>query len=329
MGTDNYEALVAREQAIYNGERPSASIPSIFTYWASRYLSPRLIAMFGTPIIEQVFANEIIRISKAEGFKEIRIVSLGSGECSLEIDVTERLRTAGVKCRMICTDISPAMLEQGRKQVKQAQLLECFEFVKCDVNRNIPLSGHHFILANHCLHHFVELEAIFAWMKKSLHPRGALITSDMIGRNGHMRWPEAEKYVRRIWDTLPSEKKFDCINRVRNDQFVNFNCANGTFEGIRAQDIMPILINTLFFERFVGYGNLPDIFVDRMYGPNFSPDDSKDLALIDLLEDLNTDLIKAGVIKPTIMFATLRPHEVACEFDLISPDRAVRLPSLV
>lgn len=326
--TTDYETLISREKQFFAGEAPEASIPPIFTYWASRYLSPRLSAMFGTPVIEDIFANEITRVI-THPKAPIRIISLGSGECSLERDIAKTLVKYGVPFRMICTDVSPAMLEAGAKLVREAGLCEYFEFVECDVNATLPEEEYDAIIANHCLHHFVNLEYIFDWAKRVITPtNGCFVVSDMIGRNGHMRWPETLSYVSKLWDVLPPEKKFDRLNRVQRDSYVNFDCANGTLEGVRAEDILPIMAKTFSFERFVGYGGLPDIFVDRMYGPNFSVDNPADLAFIDLLEQLNTDLMLAGIVKPTMMFATVRAAEVQGKFDPVSPQDAVRpLPS--
>lgn len=59
------------------------------------------------------------------------------------------------------------------------------------------------------LHHIVELEGLFARVAEQLHPEGAFAVYDMIGRNGHMRWPELRPLTRRLWAMLPTEKRFD------------------------------------------------------------------------------------------------------------------------
>lgn len=330
MSVDNagYDALVAKEKQFFSGEAPETSIPAIFTYWASRYLSPRLNAMFGTPVIEAVFANEVLRVFEQGQRAPIRLLSLGSGECSLELAIARLLSERGVEFQFACTDISPAMLAAGGNLIKRAGLAAQFELIECDVNSDLPSREFDFVIANHCLHHFVNLEYIFGWVSQVLDAsRGAFIVSDMIGRNGHMRWPEALAYVEKVWAILPEAKKFDCIHRVSREQYLNFDCAEATLEGVRAQDILPLMLERFYFERFVGYGNIPDVFVDRMYGPNFSVDNPQDVAFIDLLEQLNQDLTLAGIIKPTMMFATVRRHAVESRYDPLPAERAARLPS--
>ena len=72
-----------------------------------------------------------------------------------------------------------------------------------DLNRELPLS--HPVgafMAHHSLHHIVALETLFGQIVERLEPEGAFITMDLIGRNGHMRWPETLAIVRHIWDSV-------------------------------------------------------------------------------------------------------------------------------
>jgi SAM-dependent methyltransferase len=225
---------------------------------------------------------------------------------------------------MCCTDISPDMIRAGKSNVHAAGLSTHFTFAECDVNSSFPEASWDAIIANHCLHHFVELEYIFTNVKKHL-GHGAFVVSDMIGRNGHMRWPEVLRLVEGAWAMLPPHKRYDCINRVQRTAYVNYDCAEGTFEGIRAQDILPLMIKNFYFERFLGYGGIPDIFVDRMYGPNFDPNEGADTSFVDFLELLNQSFMRAGVTKPTMMFATVRNSAVPGIFDPLHPFGAVRM----
>jgi trans-aconitate methyltransferase len=61
-----------------------------------------------------------------------------------------------------------------------------------DVNATKPTSKFDVIMANHSLHHIVELEKTFDTIFDCLNENGIFATCDMIGRNGHMRWPETE-----------------------------------------------------------------------------------------------------------------------------------------
>lgn len=279
--------------------------------------------MFGTASIEHFFALEILRIKRELNVDRVRVLSLGSGECSLEVGVAKILTYHGAPYSFCCTDISPSMIVAGEACAAREGLRANFEFRLCDINKDFPSGPWDVVVANHCLHHFIELEFIFDRIREEL-GGGAFVISDMIGRNGHMRWPETLTFVEAFWNMLPPEKRVDRINRIARTNFVNYDCAAGTLEGVRAQDILPLLLGRFEFERFLGYGGLPDIFVDRMYGGNFDAESPADQAFIDALELVNSALMSSGQIKPTMMFATVRAESTTCVFDPLHPLGAVR-----
>jgi SAM-dependent methyltransferase len=325
MTDDGYALRVAREQNFYTGERPANSLPPIFSYWAARYVAPHLHEIFGTTEVEQFFANEIVRTSGKS--QNVSVLSLGSGEASTEIDICKRIAALGKTATFYCTDISRGMNEAAERNSEAAGVSDNFNFIECDINTDFPDCPAEVVIANHSLHHFVELEQIFASVKKQIGRDGAFIVNDMIGRNGHMRWPEVLEFTKALWNLLPPEKRVDRMNGIEHNEFIDWDCADGTFEGIRAQDIMPLLVEIFEFERFFGFGGIADTFVDRMYGHNFSPDSPWDCGFIDVAELTNSALLKNGELKPTAMFATMRLAKFEDEkFWPLSAKEAVRVP---
>ena len=134
---------------------------------------------------------------------------------------------------------------------------------------------------------------------------GHFVSCDMIGRNGHMRWPETLRYVEAIWANLPEVKKYNWQLREYHHQFLNWDCSREGFEGIRAQDILPQLLQRFSFDGFVGSGGFIDPFVDRGYGPNYDAANALDRDFIDLVATANDAMIDAAQIKPTMMFADM------------------------
>lgn len=168
------------------------------------------------------------------------------------------------------------------------------------------------MIANQSLHHVVELEHLFDQIRFSMSEDGSFIVSDMIGRNGHQRWPEALEVVESIWRDLDEKYKFNNQLRRQEDKFLNWDSSGAGFEGIRAQDVLPELIRRFSFEFFYGYGNVIDIFVDRSFGPNFDPEDAADRALIDKIQAMDIEMLGDGRLTPTHMFAVMkRPSEQA------------------
>ncbi len=83
------------------------------------------------------------------------------------------------------------MLERFEK-ILEPSLRPLFTLADVDLNRiDTGISGQFDgVMASHSLHHLVELEHIFDWVKEVLRPGCVFAINDMIGRNGHMRWPE-------------------------------------------------------------------------------------------------------------------------------------------
>jgi hypothetical protein len=133
----------------------------------------------------------------------------------------------------------------------------------------------------------------------------------MIGRNGHMRWPEALEVVDAFWKELPDTCKYNHMLKRHEPQYINLDCSEQGFEGIRAQDILPLLTERFEFDLFVPFGNVIDIFVDRSFGHNFDANARWATDFIDRVHKLDQELLEAGKLKPTHMYAAMRVTKVA------------------
>jgi hypothetical protein len=183
------------------------------------------------------------------------------------------------------------------------------------------------VLAHHSLHHLVALEPLFENIERSLHSEGRFVVCDMIGRNGHMRWPEVLSWVELLWDALPEKYKFNHLLKRQDDPFVNWDCSTAGFEGIRAQDVLPLLVRYFDFSHFLAYGGVIDVFVDRCYGPNFIPDDPTDTRFIDFVQRLNELLLRALQIKPTMVIGIARKKgssDGCAYWENLSPETSIR-----
>lgn len=98
------------------------------------------------------------------------------------------------------------MLARGEVSARQINLQNHFEFIQADFNTWHINSIYDGVMANQSLHHVTELEHLFLQLKRSLHEDGSFVISDMVGRNGQQRWPEALSLVHKYWTELPKEK---------------------------------------------------------------------------------------------------------------------------
>ncbi|MEO8673179.1 MAG: class I SAM-dependent methyltransferase [Tahibacter sp.] len=321
----NYFARNLLEKATFRKVSQVHDLPPIFHYWSNRYLRPRFETLgFSSP--DDFFAKSIAREMERLA-RPLNALSLGSGNCDLEIRIVKALREQNlVGFRITCLDLNETMLARGRAQAQSEGLSDCMAFERGDINR-LDIARHFdVVIANQCLHHFVELEAIFANIARIVEPQGLFLTSDMIGRNGHQLWPEALAEVERFWNVLPERYKFDHVLRRQCHSYVNYNHADVAFEGVRAQDILSLLVQLFQFDLFVPYACIAPPIVGRRFGWNFDVNNRDDLALIDQIAVRDEDLIATGVVKPTQLIAAMRVAGVSNAVWLgnRSPEQSVR-----
>ena len=329
MDATNYEVRLLQQIDQYRSVENMHDLPSIFHYWSNKHLRPKINSVLEADSIVEFYSTHFLRAAaKHQG--PYSFASLGAGDCSVEIKVAKHLRAKGLNdFTLECFELSPVLLTRAAEAAETAQVSHCIRLVPMDLNQWVPKEKTYTgVMANHSLHHMVELEAIFANTHSALRLDGVFVSNDMIGRNGHMRWPEAQRIVEQIWGFLPDRLKYNHQLNVLDETFVNRDCSKVSFEGIRAQDILPLLVTRFQFSHFLGYGGLIDLFVDRGYGHNFDPNDAKDRALIDFIHELNELTLEHGIIKPTIMFAVMTPGAVSQPrfHQNHSPDTLVRVP---
>ncbi len=302
---DNYSRKIVKEIDTYKDKLCVRDLPDIHHYWSNKYIKPKMQAL-GISDEPSLFADPIEKLV-GQTNQTVRIASLGSGNCVEEITIVKRLLERGrTSFEMKCFDINQDMLERGKGSAEREKISQYFKFIRCDVNKLKLDQKYDVIMANQSLHHFVNLEHIFETIRFHLKPNGYFIVSDMIGRNGHMRWPEAYEVVCQLWHLLPPKYKWNHQLKRQEEEYDNWDCSKEGFEGIRSQDILPLLIKYFKFELFFAYGNIIDVFVDRNFGPNFNPNEAFDREFIDYVAQLDEKMLKEGTIKPTHLVARMK-----------------------
>jgi len=184
------------------------------------------------------------------------------------------------------------------------------------------------IMANQSLHHVVNLEGLLAEVRRGLAPRAFFVVDDMVGRNGHMRWPEALAAVRTFWRELPNGYRYNRQLERHERTYRNWDCSTESFEGVRAQDILPLLVERFHFHLFIGFGNVIDVFVDRSFGHNFDAEAAWDQDFVDRVHAFDEQGFAAGTLTPTHMMAvmTAEPDGDGAFARGLSPAMSVRRP---
>lgn len=324
----SYVNKVQQEIAKYKEYDNIHDLPLAFHYWSDTYLRPKLESLgFSGPT--DFFLQYIEQVATRPTVSKCEILSVGSGNCDTEVSLAESLVKRNINnFTFTCLDINPHMLERGKQLASEHQLLSRFSFIETDINSWNVNKQYQIIIANQSLHHFVELEILFYKISRSLHETGFFLTCDTIGRNGHMRWPEALEIVHGLWSLLEDRHKWNSQLQRFESVYENWDCSTEGFEGARAQDILPLLIKHFKFHLFIGYSNLINIFVDRAFGHNFDVNNPRDCSFIDFVAKLDDYYIEQGKIKPTQMIASLTKSEVTPVrlYKHLTPEFCVRLP---
>lgn len=272
-------------------------------YVANTYLSKLFRENIGVNDFGELVVKYVRGFNKPE--EDIRILSLGSGTCDFEIDLAISNK---LKCKFECYEINKYMLEKAIKKTADNKLSSRFTFVESDVNKIDLTDKYDVVIANHSLHHFVELEHIFEEVNKCMEEKSVFLINDMIGKNGHEMWDDTFDVCNRIWNLLPKELKYNHLlkaNFVKRVKYERMNYEKEGFEGIRAQDILELLDEYFKFKDFATFYAFVNKFVDRDFGPNYKLDNHVHKALLDLIWRFDNDCLEKQVLKPTQIVATM------------------------
>lgn len=306
MSDVDYQARLSDEIAFHKDYLDVSALPAITGYWANRYLRP-LLEELGVDHPDKFAAKYLAESARRAGSATPVFASIGAGNCDVEVAIARTLvEQYGLEdFRIECVDINPSMRERGRELAEKAGFGGRVVPVHGDFNDWRPERRYQGILANQSLHHVVNLELLFDRVRSALDDRALFLVDDMIGRNGHMRWPEALAKVQELWEELPAAYRYNQQLSRQEQVFQNWDCSQYGFEGVRAQDILPLLLERFHFEVFIGYGNVVDVFVDRSFGHNFDADAEWDRAFIDKAHGIDEQGFALGQLTPTHMIAAL------------------------
>jgi hypothetical protein len=90
----SYTEKLEQELGNYRDVTNVSELPPIFSYWSNKYLRPKLETLgFSDP--NQFYVQYISRIAAAAPESCCRILSLGAGNCDIEVHLSELLSDRG------------------------------------------------------------------------------------------------------------------------------------------------------------------------------------------------------------------------------------------
>lgn len=331
-GADYAERLAAERNNFSEQEDVHGNLPPSAHRWAARHMVPKLhelgVESIGSLIVDEIRARAR---EAAEHGRDAVVLSLGSGNGDQELGWLSTLADDGVdNVRVRLLEINHDMQRRAAEAAGRLGFADRVEHVETDFNTWKADTEYDVVVAFQVLHHVLDLEHLYGQVTEGLRSDGVLVVHDMIGRNGHRRWPEALEVIERIWATLPPELRRNSVTGVIDEQFDDIDCAVDGFEGIRSQDVLPVLLEYLHPSVFLTFGNVIDPFVDRVYGHNFDMENERHRALIDDIGVLDDSLVDLGVVTPTRLTALFhpRPQPLRAYRDR-TPERSVRRTDVV
>jgi len=306
-----YQCKIEQELAYYREVENVHDLPEIFHYWSNRYLLP-MLQTAGFDNSGQFYLQRLSDACRKKAADTCSFVSVGAGNCDIEITLARKLVDAEL-CNFSfeCVELNPHMVARGQSLAQEQGVTDYMRFSNQDIIHWQPETPYDCVIANQSLHHFVELEVLFGKIAQNLAPGGLFLSHDMIGRNGHMRWPETLEIINRVWREMPDKYKHNRQLKRFEAEYDNWDCSSEGLEGIRAQDILPLLLERFNFKIFLAWGGIVDIFIDRGFGHNFDHKDRCDRLFIDMLHFLNMSKLHDGSIKPTQVIAAMTTEPVA------------------
>jgi len=235
---------------------------------------------------------------QAHSHRPLRLLSLGCGTGDAEVKLARQ--TSGV-LQVTLVDLNPDLLE-GAKRAAIAEGLH-LEVKAADINEiQIPPDSYDFIVCRSSLHHFLELEFVLEQVNRGLAPQGEfLVSGEWIGRRGLQMYPETQRLAQSIFERLPPRLHLDAYTGATDSELPNIDHSVNSFEAIRSDEILPLLLDRLQPLEYVAYDGLVTPLLDFRYGPNYDMDSEEDRALVALITLMDIELIRSRVLNPTAL----------------------------
>lgn len=256
------------------------------------YCHDRLMEIAGLERIDfkQRFRDLVI----ARPNEKVKILSLASGAARIEENLFSGFSPERVSLTLV--DINPQLIETARRRLEDkvethalVQNINCIDLLENEYDIVICVSA---------LHHVVELERLVQQISACLVAEGEFWSiGEFVGRNGTRLDEDAYQIANAFFKELPEKYR---VNRNPGSEggidsdLPNFDCSLVCFEGIRSEDILPVLDARM--KRQVSVSS--DCFLWRLvnlaYQDNYSLTNPEDIEIIDRAIELEVEHFKAG-----------------------------------
>lgn len=226
-----------------------------------------------------------------------KMLAVGSGLAIVE----ESLVRDGFVDKLVAFEASKVAVETARERIARNGLSNRIEMRCGDVMQaGIEAESFDAVFVQAAIHHFYEIEEMFAFFHRILKPGGLIIYDEYVGPDHHMYEESVMSLMDEVNDSLSDEYRFDVIrNQIRNEvpqATLEWMLEMDPSEGVHASKILPLTYKyfDVMYRNDYGGTFMRPFFVGIL--PNFDFENEKDKTvarLIILIEDL---LIRSGMI---------------------------------
>lgn len=203
----------------------------------------------------------------------LRVLSLCCGAARIEASFASAL---GKHAHWTLMDLNEGLLRSAAAAFPEGQSID---LIAGNLN-SIADYGERYdvILCVSGLHHIVELERVIGFIRDALVDDGEFWSiGEAIGRNGNRLWGRDHTVANAFFRQLPDRLRRNRHTSVVDESLPDIDYSTGTFEGIRSQDIEPLLSRHLqpvdLYRRNCFLWRL----VDLSYADNYDMHDPADL----------------------------------------------------
>lgn len=241
--------------------------------------------------------NWLIWVKKEYFEKPVRSgLSLGCGDGCLE----RHARLLNVCAEFDAYDLSPAAIAVAESKASEMQISGINYFVE-DINDiNLPEEKFNVVFAAMSLHHFYNLEHIFAQVQRAMRPDALFIFNEFVGPNQFQWTPLQIEIANKLLAMLPEKyRRLSRTNRVKkfaDQQTIESMNAVDPSEAIRSSEIIPLAEQNFEVVYRKDYGGTILNLLLEGIASNFSEDDQVGMAFLDLLCLFERSLLENEVI---------------------------------
>lgn len=236
-----------------------------------------------------------------------RGISLGCGGGAVVVDALQ----FDIVETMVGVDIAPAAIERARARAASAGVGARAHFRVDNLNTlSLGSEPWDLILFEQSLHHVDAIDAVLDRCAAALARDGLFVINEYVGPDRFQWSDEVVRLMNQFVDVLPPSYRVDpasgvvkgMIRRVSPQQVIDADPS----EAIHSSRILDACAERFDLVERCDFGGTLLEFALADIVANFDPDDERDAALLRLMALAEAELIRAGAIESTFVFAVYR-----------------------